>query len=776
MQVLSRAKVRILVVLLLLLGLGSRAYASSSGSMTFTGIEQYLSSSNAWDSGTISVSVNYHTESVTLGQFSTVDSIASAIAAKFSCDCGGPVNARSAPGGIIYFQMRGGAELTQLSATLSSTASFSWSANSMLTPTVATATIGSNYLQPGQSTPVDVQVNCGNNCGQVDFRIDSGELSTVSLDNYGHAQVSTSGASPGLHNIVVKYLGGSGYLPSSSNAVSFTLASTASNPSNPPLYSYSLGYFTNRNISASVDSVNGNWQDIGYDGMNRLTAARYIPNGGSNNYMCWGYDAFGNRLSQSNSSSLPCQPSGLSADTWAQYNANNQVVGTPQLAAFPTDTYDGGGNPNLDGVHQFLYDAEGRICASSGPLGIIQYIYDAEGRRVARGTNSSWTCDTSNFSEIAGYILGPGGEQVTEVGPTGNWLHTNAYAGGQLLATYDPQGLHFHLSDWLGSRRVQTDYAGNPEQNYLNLPFGETITNAINSTPDATEHHFTDKERDTESGLDYFGARYYASTMGRFMSPDDDSGQDEYQPQSWNLYSYVQNNPIARIDPDGHDCIDTSNLQKDGTATVTSGTSCANDPAKYGTYVDGTVDTKSLTVNSKGDLGYSYSNYADGSGSAGAGVITQTPDGMAGSWLAQGVFHGAGQSKWGPAANVVNAAGSAVFSELIPLMPELLLGTLPEVGLGIGGVGAARTGSTVLYEKIGANGEHLKYGITNNPATRYSPGQLAGGRLKILARGSRSEMLRLERSLHEALPIGPEEGQGFYVNKQVGNGLKPPPY
>jgi hypothetical protein len=77
---------------------------------------------------------------------------------------------------------------------------------------------------------------------------------------------------------------------------------------------------------------------------------------------------------------------------------------------------------------------------------------------------------------------------------------------------------------------------------------------------------------------------------------------------------------------------------------------------------------------------------------------------------------------------------------------------------------------------LGANGEHLKYGISDNPATRYSQAELDGGRLKILAHGERGEMLQLERSLHENLPIGPEEGQSFYIDVQVEQGLAPPPY
>src|SRR5258708_2490545 len=68
----------------------------------------------------------------------------------------------------------------------------------------------------------------------------------------------------------------------------------------------------------------------------------------------------------------------------------------------------------------------------------------------------------------------------------------------------------------------------------------------------------TGKERDTESGNDYFEARYYSSSMGRFMSPDWSAQEEPVpyaqldDPQSLNLYSYVRNNPLSRFDPDGH--------------------------------------------------------------------------------------------------------------------------------------------------------------------------------------------------------------------------------
>ena len=71
-------------------------------------------------------------------------------------------------------------------------------------------------------------------------------------------------------------------------------------------------------------------------------------------------------------------------------------------------------------------------------------------------------------------------------------------------------------------------------------------------------YKFTGKERDAESGLDMFGARYYASSMGRFMIPDWAAKPTNVpyasfgNPQSLNLYSYVNNNPTTTRDPDGH--------------------------------------------------------------------------------------------------------------------------------------------------------------------------------------------------------------------------------
>jgi RHS repeat-associated protein len=73
-------------------------------------------------------------------------------------------------------------------------------------------------------------------------------------------------------------------------------------------------------------------------------------------------------------------------------------------------------------------------------------------------------------------------------------------------------------------------------------------------------HKFTGKQRDAESNLDNFEARYYASALGRFMRPDDPlADQDPDNPQSWNLYTYVRNNPLNNTDPSGNACVSNGN-------------------------------------------------------------------------------------------------------------------------------------------------------------------------------------------------------------------------
>ena len=118
------------------------------------------------------------------------------------------------------------------------------------------------------------------------------------------------------------------------------------------------------------------------------------------------------------------------------------------------------------------------------------------------------------------------------------------------------------VSDQLGTPRMIFDQSGSlanvSRHDYL--PFGEELgVNVGGRTPqqgygaaDGVRQHFTQKERDNETGLDYFKARYYSSAQGRFTSADAPfADQRQTDPSSWNSYAYVRNNPCNRTDPNG---------------------------------------------------------------------------------------------------------------------------------------------------------------------------------------------------------------------------------
>jgi RHS repeat-associated protein len=106
----------------------------------------------------------------------------------------------------------------------------------------------------------------------------------------------------------------------------------------------------------------------------------------------------------------------------------------------------------------------------------------------------------------------------------------------------------YYDTDAIGSVRAVTDATGTVSY-YDFTPFGEPWS--VPSTPGTRQ--FAGKERDANSGLDYFGARYYASQTGRFTTVDPLTNIDAAltDPQRWNRYAYARNNPLVFIDPDG---------------------------------------------------------------------------------------------------------------------------------------------------------------------------------------------------------------------------------
>ena len=123
------------------------------------------------------------------------------------------------------------------------------------------------------------------------------------------------------------------------------------------------------------------------------------------------------------------------------------------------------------------------------------------------------------------------------------------------VATYTNGTTYFNHGDWLGTERMRTGVNGNITEVCRNQAFGDSQQCEGEET---THHHFTGKERDDETGFDYFGARYYSSSLGHWMTPDWDAKAVTVpyahfgNPQSLNLYAYVGNNPLSIVDPDGH--------------------------------------------------------------------------------------------------------------------------------------------------------------------------------------------------------------------------------
>jgi len=132
-------------------------------------------------------------------------------------------------------------------------------------------------------------------------------------------------------------------------------------------------------------------------------------------------------------------------------------------------------------------------------------------------------------------------------GLLGTLLFTVAPAAAQQA----PHGtVRYYHTDALGSVRAVTDAAGQVVARHDYFPFGDEPASA----PDRAAQRFTGAERDRESSMDYFQARYYIQRLGRFTSSDPGhAGGDPEDPQSWNAYAYARNNPLKFTDPTGRD-------------------------------------------------------------------------------------------------------------------------------------------------------------------------------------------------------------------------------
>jgi RHS repeat-associated protein len=221
----------------------------------------------------------------------------------------------------------------------------------------------------------------------------------------------------------------------------------------------------------------------------------------------------------------------------------------------------------VNNVNVYSYDAAGNLISSgTSDIGGHSYTYNAlsQTTSVDGGSTGSYVYNgldervyKSTASGSTSYVY-LNGQPMAEYASAGVWTDY-IYAEGQKIAKIatpvsGATALNYYLDDHLGTTQVELDSSGMPLWQGQFTPFGAELPDGS-----TTMHYkFTGKERDAESGLDDFGARYYASSMGHWMSPDWSAKEEPVpyakldNPQSLNLYSYVHNNPLSNVDIDGH--------------------------------------------------------------------------------------------------------------------------------------------------------------------------------------------------------------------------------
>jgi RHS repeat-associated protein len=301
----------------------------------------------------------------------------------------------------------------------------------------------------------------------------------------------------------------------------------------------------NGNVLRQTGSGAQIW-DYEYDDLNRLKKVTETLNASLIWHQRYKLDVYGNRwiLNDSNTllSQVEATPRAALETDQSPFNVKNQWTGAQYDAAGnQTTSWDTGTAP---AAAKYFYDGENRIrrveVNQTGLAGNpVEYGYDGEGRRVTR--------------KLGGVVK--------------TVFVYNAM--GQLAAEYGetavmPCATCYLTADHLGSTRVVWGPDG--MKKFLDYtPYGEEVTWAQRGGhamfpqqlyPRAgwqgVSLEFTGKERDAETGLDYFGARYMSPMQGRFLSADEPLiDQAQENAQSWNLYTYARNNPLRFVDPSG---------------------------------------------------------------------------------------------------------------------------------------------------------------------------------------------------------------------------------
>lgn len=199
-------------------------------------------------------------------------------------------------------------------------------------------------------------------------------------------------------------------------------------------------------------------------------------------------------------------------------------------------------NPNAvtsAGSNSYGYDANGNMTSKNGVS--IQYNYDNMPKSM-NGTTFVYDYSGHRVKKNSTVYIG----KLYEC--TSGTCIKYIFAGSNRVAMKTGTSVYYYHTDHLGSSSGMTDSSGIVKEEIYYYPYGKTRSNSGTLN---VKHKFTGQELDGETGLYYYGARYYDPEIGRFISADS-IVPDFSDPQSLNRYSYCRNNPVILTDPSGN--------------------------------------------------------------------------------------------------------------------------------------------------------------------------------------------------------------------------------
>lgn len=283
-------------------------------------------------------------------------------------------------------------------------------------------------------------------------------------------------------------------------------------------------------LTDQINSANSQTCNYGYDDLARITSA----NCGSVWAQTFSFDPFGN-LSKSGSASFQPVYTGTAGTGTSPTNQYFQISGG---ASGVSNYFDANGNLTNDVTNTYTWDAEGNMLSVDGSTVMI---YDALGRMIEQTRGSDHT-------EI---VYGPYGLKLALMKTQTLAAAFVKLPGGE-RAVYNTSGLaYYRHGDNLGSSRLATTSSRTKDYDVAYAPYGEDYDGS-GSTADLA---FTDQNQDAKNGgwsfnLYDFMFREYRTAHGRWTSPDPagTGAVDPTNPQTWNRYSYVLNQPLGLVD------------------------------------------------------------------------------------------------------------------------------------------------------------------------------------------------------------------------------------